>query len=167
MDGRAGDNPESVGDSFFKGSKDLLVHSPSSLLPRPWTQQLRSSSADDLVPSFFVFLSFPLLSFSSSAVLRSSLQGCPKNPLLLCCFLSLARGNSRDKHTSLPYKTMATLVTDIFNAYRRVASGRVDATLPSVPCFSLLLRRTNPQPPSFYFQFRMNRSLARVRFSQG
>lgn len=139
MDGRAGDNPESVGDSFFKGSKDLLVHSLSSLLPRPWIQQ-RTSSTNDLVPSFFVFLFFPLLSFSSSAVLRSSLQGCPKNPLLLCCFLSLARGNSRDKHTSLPYKTMATLVTDIFNAYRRVASGRVDATLPSVSRFSSLLR---------------------------
>lgn len=134
-------------------SRDLRTCSstlclPLFLAPGP---KLRSSSTNDLLPSFFVFLRLPLLSFSSSAVLRSSLQGCPKNPLLSCCLLSLTRGNSRDKHTSLLYKTMATLVTEIFNAYRRVASGRES-------CFSWLLRhhllrRRNHSHLLFIFNF--------------
>ena len=70
-------------DSFFKRSKDLLVHSaffspsPPWVHYRPTTNPLHQPSR----PVFLlVFLSLFFLSFSSSAFLRSSLQGCPKTP---------------------------------------------------------------------------------------
>lgn len=87
----AQDGPEPVGDSFFKGSKDLLVHSPPSSRP-----------ARDSGPSTVPLCLYHRLSSLVGSSPR--FQGCPKPPYY-CIPFSLV--NFQDKHTNLPYKNLA------------------------------------------------------------